>query len=126
MNAFLFMTDCVDNKRLSIAEVFPNIPIYFYIYYVQKTWTKKLLELFKSSHERRTQINAALKDLCLGSTLISDGDGLEIDQKRFAMIKLAIFYQRFPMEKEFIQIFLTRLGTLHGYGVIVIYVKQKH
>jgi hypothetical protein len=100
-----FMTDCADNERLAIAQVFPNIPIYLCIYHVRKAWTKKLLELVKSSHERRTQMNAALEDLCFGSTLTSDGDGLEIDQERSAMIKLAIFYQRFYMEKEFIQYF---------------------
>lgn len=96
-----FMTDCADNERAAIAEVFPEVPIYLCIYHVRKAWTKKLLEIVET-HETRVQMNAALEDLCWGSTLTFDGD---VDIGRSAMIKLRIFYHRFHMEEAFIEYF---------------------
>jgi hypothetical protein len=97
-----FMTNCADNERAAIAEVFPGVPIYLCIYHVRKAWTKKLLEVVKT-HEKRAAMNAALHDLCFGSTLTND-DG-EHYMERCARRKLRAFYDRFCMEVEYIQYF---------------------
>ena len=96
------MTDCADNERNAIAHVFPGVPVYLCIYHVQKAWTKKLLELV-GTHEKRAAMNAALHDLCFGSTLTIDED--ELDYERCARRKLRLFYERFSMEIEYINYF---------------------
>jgi hypothetical protein len=59
----------------------------------------KLLELV-GTHEKRAAMNAALEDLCFGSTLTIDED--ELDYERCARRKLRLFYERFAMEIEYI------------------------
>jgi hypothetical protein len=106
-----WMTDCADNERAAIAYVFPEVPIYLCIYHVKKAWTKKLLEVVKT-HERRAAMNAALEDLCFGSTLTFDGD--ELDEERSARRKLEVFYQRFWTEIEFLQYFQNEWESCMG------------
>jgi hypothetical protein len=103
------MTDCADNERNAIAHVFPGVPVYLCIYHVQKAWTKKLLELVEM-HERRATMNAALEDLCFGSTLTVDED--ELDYERCARRKLRLFYEQFAMEIEYIYSTFGRSGNL--------------
>lgn len=89
-----FMTDCADNERLALDIVFPHIPVFLCIYHVRKAWTKKLIEVV-SGHEKRAIMNAALEDLCFGSTLIADGE--EFDVERSAAMKLLLFYKKFQL-----------------------------
>ncbi len=63
---------------------------------------KNLFEVF-NTHERRVAMNGALEDLCFGSTLTFDDDDFNIE--RSIRRKLHLFYNKFLMEKEFIQYF---------------------
>ncbi|BFI31602.1 hypothetical protein MPTK2_3g90260P [Marchantia polymorpha subsp. ruderalis] len=107
-----FMTDCADNERLALDIVFPHIPVFLCIYHVRKAWTKKLIEVV-SGHEKRAIMNAALEDLCFGSTLIADGE--EFDVERFAAMKLLLFYKKFQLsEPQFVKYFQTEWEPCMG------------
>lgn len=57
-----------------------------------------------SGHEKRSNMNAALEDLCFGSTLIVDGE--EFDVKRSTAIKFLSFYKNFQLSKsQFVKYF---------------------
>lgn len=100
-----FMKDCDDNERLALDIVFPHIPVFLCIDHVQKAWTKKLIEVV-SGHEKRAIMNAALEDLCFGSTLTIDGE--EFDVERYATMKLLLFFKNFQLsEPQFVYYFQT-------------------